>query len=244
MISFPEMLLRLSVSILLGSLVGFERERREHEAGMRTIALVSLGSCLFALISAYGYLDLVRLPHISLDPTRIASYVVAGIGFLGAGTIFVSREANRVKGLTTSATIWIAAAIGIASGAGMLLVALSATALALLVLIALRFVERLILPRQFELSQHIKIEGAPIRGQLIGQVYDTLARAGISVEELDVREEESDILLVRCRVLDDRRMVEVVNELRALPGVRAINLRIDIPKKERMSARGAKVEDS
>ncbi len=71
MISFLDMLLRMGVALLLGALIGFERERREHEAGMRTIALVCLGSCLFTLVSAYGFLSLLGIPHISLDPTRV-----------------------------------------------------------------------------------------------------------------------------------------------------------------------------
>jgi putative Mg2+ transporter-C (MgtC) family protein len=244
MISFPEMLLRLSLSMLLGALVGLERERREHGAGTRTIALVSLGSCLFSLISAYGYIDLTRLPHITLDPTRISSYVVAGIGFLGAGTIFFSREANRVKGLTTAATIWLIAAIGIACGAGMLLVAVTTTVLGLLVLTVLRFVEKLLLPRQFESRQRIKIEVASIGGQLIGQVYDLLTRADLKVDGLDIRAEpETDSLRVACRVNDERMLGEVVNELRALAGVRAIEVSIDTPGKPGTTARASKFED-
>ena len=107
MISFPVIFLRLMVAIILGSLVGLEREIHEHSAGMRTIALVTLGCALFTIVSAYGFLELVGTLHLTLDPTRIASYIVAGIGFLGAGTIFMSREGERVKGLTTAATIWV-----------------------------------------------------------------------------------------------------------------------------------------
>ncbi len=102
MISFPTILLRLAVALALGALVGLEREQKEHGAGMRTLALVSLGSALFTIISAYGFMSLLGIPHITLDPTRIASYIVAGIGFLGAGTIFMSRQSDRVKGLTTA----------------------------------------------------------------------------------------------------------------------------------------------
>ncbi len=132
MISFPTILLRLGVAALLGAIIGVEREQRERGAGMRTLALVSLGSALFTIISAYAFLDLLSIPHVTLDPTRIASYIVAGIGFLGAGTIFLSRESERVKGLTTAASIWVIAAIGIACGAGMLL---EATVTAAIVLI-------------------------------------------------------------------------------------------------------------
>src|SRR5206468_12469675 len=96
MITFPTILLRLGLALVLGTVVGFERESREHAAGMRTNALVSLGSCLFTIISAFGFMDLLGIAHVQLDPTRIASYVVAGIGFLGAGSIFLQPQTNRV----------------------------------------------------------------------------------------------------------------------------------------------------
>src|SRR3989475_10744651 len=107
MISFPAILLRLGLALVLRAILGAERESSEHSAGMRTNALVALGSSLFTVVSAYGFADLLNLPHMQLDPSRIASYVVAGIGFLGAGTIFLRRDKEKVKGLTTAATIWI-----------------------------------------------------------------------------------------------------------------------------------------
>ena len=121
MISFPEILLRLAVALILGAAVGFEREQKEHAAGLRTLALVSLGCALFTIVSAYGFLELLIIPHTTLDPTRVASYIVAGIGFLGGGTIFLSQQNEKVKGLTTAATIWVVAAVGIACGIGMIL---------------------------------------------------------------------------------------------------------------------------
>ncbi len=243
MISFPEMLLRLGLAMLLGAVVGFEREWRSHEAGMRTNALVSLGSCLFTLLSAYGFLVLLRLPHIQLDPTRIASYIVAGIGFLGAGTIYFSRNRNRVKGLTTAATTWLVAAIGVACGAGLLEVALATTVLGLIVLIALHFVERLLLPRQFEDKQRIRVEAKPVGGQLIGQVYDVLDRAGVRVGSLDVRsEQETGILQIACSVSDNKALVQAISELRALPGVQAVNTSIDA--QALTAAKRAQLDDS
>ena len=112
MISFPEILLRLAVALMLGAVIGFEREQKEHAAGLRTLALVSLGCALFTIISAYGFLELLTIPHTTIDPTRIASYIVAGIGFLGGGTIFLSQQNEKVKGLTTAAKIqWQVAVI-------------------------------------------------------------------------------------------------------------------------------------
>ena len=222
MISFPTILLRLGVALVLGAVVGFERESREHAAGMRTVALVALGSCLFTLVSAFGFLEFLNTPHIQVDPTRIASYVVAGIGFLGAGSIFLSREQERVKGLTTAATIWLIAAIGMACGAGLLLVAVVGTLLALFVLITLRFVERILLPRQSTTLQYLHIETASLGSQLIGQVYETLTQAGITVETLEIRtEEEKKTLTVLYRMPETTTVAQIISELQALPEVRA-----------------------
>src|SRR2546429_3045843 len=203
MITFPTILLRLGLALVLGTVVGFERESREHAAGMRTNALVSLGSCLFTIISAFGFMDLLGIAHVQLDPTRIASYVVAGIGFLGAGSIFLQPQTNRVKGLTTAATIWLLAAIGMACGAGLIVVAVATTLMALVVLVGLRLVERRLLPRQSSGVQHITIDAASIAGQFIGQVCDTFADAGISVERLEVRaEQEIATVKVGCHLSD------------------------------------------
>src|SRR6266571_8902086 len=120
MISFSTIVVRLLVALLLGSLIGLEREYRHHNAGLRTNALVALSTALFTVISAYGFNELLSMQHISLDPTRVASYVVAGIGFLGGGAIYFQKDSHRVKGLTTAAAIWTVAAIGMACGAGLL----------------------------------------------------------------------------------------------------------------------------
>src|SRR5579862_7312683 len=111
MLNFSTMLLRLSLAIIFGALIGLEREIRHHEAGLRTNALVAFGCALFTIVSGYGFLGFLNMGHIQVDPTRIASYIVAGIGFLGAGTIFPQPKQDRVKGLTTAAAIWVVAAI-------------------------------------------------------------------------------------------------------------------------------------
>ena len=243
MITFPTILLRLVLALVLGAVVGFERESREHAAGMRTNALVSLGSCLFTIISAFGFMDLLGIAHVQLDPTRIASYVVAGIGFLGAGSIFLQPEANKVKGLTTAATIWLLAAIGMACGAGLLVVAVATTLLALVVLVGLRLVERLLLPRQFSGLQHITIEATSIADQFIGQVCDTFARAGTGVERLEVRaEQETATVKVGFRLSDVTTITHLIGELRTLPGVRAVHTDLHGSRMENLALTG-KMDD-
>jgi len=117
---------RLAVGLVLGALIGFEREFHRQPAGFRTHALVALGSALFTIISAYGFAGS------TVDPTRIAAQIVSGIGFIGAGTILQHR--GNIRGLTTAASLWSVAAIGMAAGAGLVVIAVIGTALILVVL--------------------------------------------------------------------------------------------------------------
>jgi putative Mg2+ transporter-C (MgtC) family protein len=109
------------LAFALASLIGFEREMKMKSAGLRTHALVGLGAALLMLVSKYGFTDVLVGEHLRLDPSRIAAQIVSGIGFIGGGLIFVRRDI--VHGLTTAATIWLTAAIGMACGAGMYLLA-------------------------------------------------------------------------------------------------------------------------
>ncbi|MTI84238.1 MAG: MgtC/SapB family protein [Firmicutes bacterium] len=130
-----EIMLRILLSFFLGALVGIEREKRHKPAGVRTHALVSMGAGLFTVISAYGFAEFAGMPHYgNMDPARVAAQIVSGVGFIGAGLIFKNRD--NVRGLTTAASIWMAAAIGTGVGAGMYAPVMASTALAL---IALKF---------------------------------------------------------------------------------------------------------
>lgn len=221
MISFLEILLRLGLALILGALVGFERESTEHAAGMRTNALVAMGASLFTVISAYGFMSLLGIPHISLDPTRIASYVIAGIGFLGGGSIFMRRDG--VRGLTTAAAIWTVAAIGMACGAGFYWEAAAATGLTIFVLYFLRYVERLLLPKQFEEVRHIQIQTGAIDGAVIGAIYDICTRQGLVVEAVRTSGgEDGEVIDIKCRVPDPAKLSRAVGELRVLKGVASV----------------------
>src|SRR5207253_6563623 len=117
-LNWDESLLRLALAALLGGLIGVEREIREREAGLRTHLLVSVGSALFTIVGAYGFHSFLDsgASVVRADPTRIAAQIVTGIGFLGAGAII--RQGLSVRGLTTAATLWVVAAVGLAAGAG------------------------------------------------------------------------------------------------------------------------------
>ena len=118
-----EMTLRFLLAVGLGAGIGYQRERAGKTAGLRTHILVSSGAAIFTLVSAYGF------SGTTVDISRVAAGVVVGVGFIGAGVIFRGRQEEEVAGLTTAATIWVTASIGLAAGAGMYLISIIATAI-------------------------------------------------------------------------------------------------------------------
>jgi putative Mg2+ transporter-C (MgtC) family protein len=194
-IGWAEVLLRLFVAAGLGAAIGLEREWRERQAGLRTHLLVCIGSALFTLVSAYGFVDW----GVRVDPTRIAAQIVTGIGFLGAGAII--RQGLSVRGLTTAATLWLVAAIGMAVGAGYWEGAIVATVGAVLVLGPLRGIAYRMLvnfrPALDRLLVEIPAGGSPAR------IIDAIERQGGRVVSLDIAQE------------GERRSVAVDVELQA-----------------------------
>jgi putative Mg2+ transporter-C (MgtC) family protein len=186
-LSWPHVLLRLTVAALLGGAVGAERELRERQAGLRTHLVVCVGSALFTLVSAYGFRDFIEAGNVyaRIDPTRIAAQIVTGIGFLGAGAII--RQGLSVRGLTTAATLWLVAGIGMACGAGYYDGALIATVGALLTLGPLRIfayrVIRRFRPEVDRLLVEIPAGGSP------APLIEAIERHGGRVVSLDVAQE-------------------------------------------------------
>jgi putative Mg2+ transporter-C (MgtC) family protein len=180
-IGWGEVLLRLFVAAALGAAIGVERELRERQAGLRTHLLVCVGSALFTLVSAYGFTDFGA----RVDPTRIAAQIVTGIGFLGAGAII--RQGLSVRGLTTAATLWLVAAIGMAAGAGYWEGALVATFGAIVTLGPLRVIAYRVLvrfrPALDRLLVDIPAGGSP------APIIDAIERQGGRVVSLDVAQE-------------------------------------------------------
>jgi len=128
MSSEVEIVLRLLLAAALGAIIGFQRERAHKAAGLRTHALIALGAALFTIVSVYGFPG-------SADVSRVAAGVVTGIGFIGAGVIFRGMGKDHVVGLTTAASVWVTAAVGLAAGAGMYIIAAVTAVLVLLVLL-------------------------------------------------------------------------------------------------------------
>jgi putative Mg2+ transporter-C (MgtC) family protein len=121
-----DLIWRLALALALSAAIGLERELQQKSAGLRTYTLVGLGSALFMLISKYGFFDVLEAKTVVLDPSRVAAQIVTGIGFIGAGLIFVRRDS--VRGLTTAAGVWLTAAIGAACGASLSVLAVVTTA--------------------------------------------------------------------------------------------------------------------
>jgi putative Mg2+ transporter-C (MgtC) family protein len=127
-------LICLTAAVVLPTLIGLERQVNNKSAGMRTHALVGLGAALFVVVSKYGFSDVLEANLVRLDPSRVAAQIVSGIGFIGAGLVFVRR--NKVRGLTTASSIWLTAAVGAAAGAGLVLYAAFVTGAYFLIVLA------------------------------------------------------------------------------------------------------------
>jgi putative Mg2+ transporter-C (MgtC) family protein len=148
MMTDNQVMIRLTISLALGGLIGLERQMHRRAAGLRTHILVCLGSCLIMLTSIY-ISDIYKNGPM-VDPSRIAAGVITGIGFLGAGAIIREREKEAVKGLTTAASLWVVAGIGLASGCGFYIAAFFTAALALVTLFFLGYFERNILSKKID----------------------------------------------------------------------------------------------
>lgn len=142
MIGPIDLLLRLLVAAALSGVIGINRGRLEWTAGLRTHMLVGVGAALAIIVSAFGFADVLNNPHVVLDPSRIAAQVVTGVGFLGAGTILFVERDQIVRGLTTAASLWAVASVGLAAGSGMYAGAIMATAIIWVILALLKPLER------------------------------------------------------------------------------------------------------
>ena len=207
---------RLLVAGALGAAIGVDREYRAKEAGFRTHFLVALGSALFMLVSKYGFEDLLGKEGIGLDPSRIASQVVTGIGFLGAGTIIIQKL--FVRGLTTAAGVWVTAAIGLAVGAGQYWLGVSATALTLIGLEGLGYIFRKFSQRTINLTFTVPDARAlQLVMDEIERKHHTIAFFSTDINEQNGGKSFRVTLAVRTRKLDDE--VQLIQFLQNLPGV-------------------------
>jgi len=225
MIPIQVALLRLGLALVLGAFVGLERGRGDRAAGLRTHALVALGSCLLMIVSTFGFTDVLGTRNVTLDPSRIAAQVVSGIGFLGAGTILLRKEI--VKGLTTAAAIWVVAAIGLACGAGLLLEAVFTTVLTIAVLTLLRPLRRQI--RRSPEIYHLRIK-VTAENSLLSRVYDICLEAEATVEQIEVQSGNGrDRMEIVCATSGANKLAKSLMALRTTSGIDTISINLRNP---------------
>ena len=179
-----QILIRMVLAFLAGSLIGYQREKAEKPAGLRTHILVCLGSTLITLVSIYGFAKM------GSDPARITAQIVSGIGFLGAGTIF--RYGPSVKGLTTAASLWAVCGVGIAIGAGLYFAALLSVLFVITVLALLELFEQRLRTKGIHIIR-VLISDSP---GSIGKIGEAMGKLGINIKNIKMSRESPD--LMRC----------------------------------------------
>ena len=191
----------LALAFALSSLIGLEREVRQKAAGLRTYTLVGTGAALLVIVGKYGFNDVVAKGLVTVDPSRVAAGIVAGIGFIGGGLIFVRKDA--VRGLTTAAIIWITAAIGMACGAGLLRIALVVKAAHFIVVMLYPLIARR-LPRTSLTETTVRVVYRQKKG-ILRTILAECTDHGFAVTGVHTREDEDD--------LTPRKAVEVTLDL-------------------------------
>lgn len=222
-------LLRLLAAMLLGGLIGWERERSSHAAGLRTHILVCVGSALIMMLSVYGFSEFVAETNVRIDPARLATAVISGIGFLGAGTILFTGKA--ITGLTTAASLWVVAAIGLAIGAGFFFAAFVATFLVLVNLWVLNIVELRYIRRSK--AHAITVEG--ISGVMtLERVSKFMYAENITIKKITFIKERSghtissETLLTELRmnveIHHEYRPMDIISRMQKIDGVTAVSI--------------------
>ncbi|WP_428486970.1 MgtC/SapB family protein [Rhodopila sp.] len=182
----------LTLAFVLSALVGLEREIRNKSAGLRTYTLVGVSAALFMLISKYGFMDVLENGRVVVDPSRVAAQIVSGIGFIGGGVIFMRRDI--VRGLTTAASVWLTAALGMACGAGLPVLAVATTIGHFIIMFVFPKLLRY-LPRQRRATTRLRISYQAGRG-LLQTILVACTQLRFAVDHVDV-ERESGLTGVR-----------------------------------------------
>jgi putative Mg2+ transporter-C (MgtC) family protein len=221
MLSHSETLLRLLAAAALGSLIGFERERLLWAAGIRTHMLVCVGACLFMIVSAYGFSTSLGA-NVVLDPSRVAAQVVSGIGFLGAGAILARGEI--VKGLTTAASIWTVAAIGLAVGGGLYFAAGVSTGVIIVILAGVKPLEEVYRARNQSCRLLVEAE----QGRLTpGLVKKSLAVRNAQIKRFIVRPKDAgsiDNITLILATVSSNDVDTIIAKLKNIDGVNQVRL--------------------
>jgi putative Mg2+ transporter-C (MgtC) family protein len=220
--SDTDMLIRLVSASLLGSIIGLERERILWAAGIRTHMLVCVGSCLIMIVSQYGFANVLTEKNVVLDPSRIAAQVVSGIGFLGAGSILARGEI--VKGLTTAASIWTVAAIGLAVGGGLYLAAGASTIIILIILAGIKPLEEAYRSRNQSCQLKIEVESGFLTPELLRETLKLRVSQDKRFLVENRGNEGTDDLLVLLNKVSSQDIASFSGMLNELDGVKSVTI--------------------
>lgn len=220
MLVWTSVLIRLALAALLGGLIGLERERKDWAAGLRTHMMVSVGSCLIMIVSAYGFSDVLG-DNIVLDPSRVAAQVVTGIGFIGAGTILFLKK-GAIRGLTTAAGLWTVAAIGLAVGGGMYFAAGVTTGIALFILWVLQSLEKVVV-RKFKYCSLKIITTLDVDST---ELYKNLTQLiDVKIQDYSFKMVNKEFIYqLKLKTTNNEKLNKVVNELKGMPEIKEIHL--------------------
>lgn len=224
MLTDQDIVLRLVLAAVLGAAVGLERERLEWVAGLRTHMLVCLGAALVMIVSAYGFNDVISAYRIVLDPSRVAAQVVSGIGFLGAGTILFLRQ-QVIRGLTTAASLWTVAAVGLAVGGGLYLAASVTTALIVVILALVKPLENRLFRRQGTRRVIVLVDRQQVSLQ---QIEAEIESIGLPVSQITLKRgdvaQEDYVEFALARTAPKANVLALVTRLQALVGVLSVSV--------------------
>ncbi len=220
MLSHSETILRLFLAAFLGGVIGFERERLSWAAGLRTHMLVCTGACLVMVVSAFGFADILGTPGVMLDPSRMAAQVVSGIGFLGAGAILLRGE--TVRGITTAASLWTVAGIGLAIGGGLYFGGIAATFIIFIILAGIKPLEERY--RASRLSANLQLHVT--EGELsLATLNEALGGRTAKIKQFVVRHSETtgiDVVNITLSPVSPKQTAYIIADLRKLPTVQDI----------------------
>jgi putative Mg2+ transporter-C (MgtC) family protein len=219
-LSHIEVSLRLLTAAALGSIIGFERERLLWTAGIRTHMLVCVGACLIMIVSAFGFDDSLSANHVVLDPSRVAAQVVSGIGFLGAGAILARGEI--IRGLTTAASIWTVAAIGLAVGGGLYFAAGISTVIIIVILAGIKPIEEAYRARNQTCRLKLETEHATLTPEIVQQALQV--RPGQIKRFLVASRDGSDEVTMVLTKVSSQDIKSYVTKLKEFDGVLAVSV--------------------
>ncbi len=215
-----DILWRLGLALLLSSAIGAEREMRQKTAGLSTYSLVGVGAAVFMLVSIFGFGDMIGQKSVALDPSRVAAQIVSGIGFIGGGIIFVRRD--TVRGLTTAAGVWVTAAVGMACGGDLPLLAIATTLVYFLVAYVYpQLVHRL--PSSRDAPTELRLVYLDGKG-ILREALAECVRRGFSISNLSIKHTGTHgttggVVTVELEVRGRGSITELATELNDMDGI-------------------------